>query len=202
RRPRHCFLCQRRHHGPGRHGFLRQVIDSSFLRPSHRAQRQFRLDPHRLRHLGSPPRHRPRQHFVRRRPPRQRPKQHHHRHPRRPGRHGRLHALAPPPVGPTPHHPHDGDPPGRFHHRPPRRQLRQRPPHSQPGHPRPPTSLRHVPAPLVHQPPKTHGSMAPGPVPPCRRLGQRHPHHRLGPLWPPRLPKIRLARHRRRLTPL
>ena len=64
-----------------------------------------RLDSHRLPDARAAARHDRGQHALRRGPAGQRPKQHHHRHARRTGRHGRLHALADPALGAAADHP-------------------------------------------------------------------------------------------------
>ncbi len=95
--------------------------------------------------------HGSRQHPVRGRPPCQRPKQHHHRHARRPGGDGRIHALADCALAAALDHAHARHPPGGLCHLVARRQQRHGPADFEPGGARPATALRHVSALAFHQ---------------------------------------------------
>ena len=96
--------------GAGGDGVLRQGERHRAGRPGRTLQRRQRLDSRRLPDAGAAAGHDRREHAVRRGAAGQRTEQHHHRHARRPGGDGRLHALAHQAVGAAADHAHAGDP--------------------------------------------------------------------------------------------
>ena len=103
--------------------FYRQRQRDGGGRPGGQVQPRQRLDPHRAPDAGAAAGDDPGQHALCRGAARQRPKQHHHRHARRAGRDGRLHALAPPPVDSPDDLPHARHRAGDLDHQHPRRRA-------------------------------------------------------------------------------
>ena len=91
--------------------------------------------------------------------------------------------------------------PAVFHHRPARRQQRDRSADPQPSGAGAAASVRHVPAPALHQFSQANGDLEERLVPTDGRLGQCYSDHRDGRLRPAGLVQSCVAGHHRRMTP-
>ena len=195
----HSILRQRGHLGTGGNSLLWQDQHHGSGRPSGDLQRGQRLDSSRASDPGASAGDDAREHTVRCGAVGKWTKQHNYRHARRASGHGRVHALANPPMDSALDHPNSGRDTGDPDYQRSREWQRDRSGQPEPSRPLSRVAVCDVPAAAFRQLAQAHGAMAERMVLVDCRLGKRHPHHGHGHLQPAGCVAAGMGGHRRPL---